>query len=106
MLFRPAPPSGLTPFTVVRLLSHPLKYTRLTFRLLMDRRVPLRLKALLAGAVAYVLSPIDLAPEILIPLVGVADDAAILLLAVHTLLARAPRQVVEEHAMAIAKIGR
>jgi uncharacterized membrane protein YkvA (DUF1232 family) len=102
MLLRPPP---LLPFTALRLLSHPLKYARLILRLLMDRRVPLRLKALLVGAVAYVLSPIDVAPEILIPLLGVADDIAILLLAVHTLLTRAPRQVVEEHALAIAGIG-
>jgi uncharacterized membrane protein YkvA (DUF1232 family) len=103
MLLRPPP---LLPFTALRLLSHPLKYSRLVLRLLMDRRVPLRLKALLVGAVAYVLSPIDVAPEILIPLLGVADDVAILLLAVHTLLTRAPRQVVEEHALAIARVGK
>jgi uncharacterized membrane protein YkvA (DUF1232 family) len=94
------------PFTVLRLLSHPLKYARLILRLMADRRMPLRLKAILVGAIVYILSPIDLAPEILLPLLGVADDAAILLLAVHTFLARAPRQVVEEHALAIAGLGK
>lgn len=100
MLLRP--PSALLPFTALRLLSHPLKYLRLILRLLADRRVPLRLKAIPVGALVYILSPIDLAPEILIPILGVADDAAILLLAVHLFLSRAPRQVVEAHARAIA----
>ena len=104
MFLRPPP---LVPFTVLRLLSHPLKYARLIFRLMRDRRVPLYLKAILVGAFIYLLSPIDLIPEVLLPLlVGEADDAAVLLLAIHTLLTRAPRQVVEEHALAIAKIGK
>jgi uncharacterized membrane protein YkvA (DUF1232 family) len=87
----------------MRLLSHPVKYLRLLFRLMVDRRVPLRLKAIPAAAVTYVLSPIDLAPEILIPIIGVADDAAILLLAVHLFLSRAPKEVVEAHARAIVE---
>lgn len=103
MLLRPPP---LLPFTVLRLLSHPLKYTRLILRLMTDRRVPLYLKAILVGAVVYLLSPIDLIPETLLPLlIGEADDAVVLLLAIHTLLTRAPRQVVAEHALAIAGLG-
>ena len=69
-----------------------------------DRRVPFFLKAILGGALAYVVSPIDLAPEILVPLIGMTDDVLILLLAVHILLTRAPRSVVEEHALAIAGV--
>lgn len=101
MFFRRTPSSGLLPFTAVRLLSHPIRYGRLVLCLMGDRRVPFRLKALLLGAIAYVVSPLDLAPEILIPLLGVADDAAILLLAVHTLISHAPKGVVEAHALAI-----
>lgn len=37
-------------------------------------------------AVAYVLSPLDLAPEILLPLVGVVDDAGVLVWLVGNLL--------------------
>lgn len=96
----PSPP--LLPYTAMRLLSHPLKYGRLVLRLMGDRRVPLHLKALLLFAVAYVLSPVDLIPELLIPVLGEADDVVVLLLAVHTLISRAPKQVVEEHALAIA----
>ena len=105
MLFHARPPTGFLPITGVRILRHPVKYTRLILRLLRDHRVKLYLKALLVGAMAYVISPFDLAPAILIPLLGVADDVFILLLAIHTFLTRAPREVVEEHALAIAKVG-
>lgn len=99
------PQVGLLPLTILRLLNHPIRYGRLVSRLMRDRRVPLRLKAFVIGAIVYVASPVDLVPEILIPLIGVADDAAILLLAVHTLIARAPREIVEEHALAISGLG-
>ena len=102
MRLPPVPSPGLGPLPILRLLNPPIRYGRLVLRLLGDRRVPLRLKALLLGALAYVISPLDLAPEILIPVLGVADDAAILLMAVHTLISRSPKQVVEEHALVIA----
>ena len=35
---------------------------RLIFRLMLDSRVPFRLKLLLPAAIAYIISPIDLAP--------------------------------------------
>ena len=69
---------------------------RLVFRLVLDRRVPLRLKLLLLAAVAYIISPIDLVPDILLPL-GRIDDIVVALLAIALFLALAPRDVVMEH---------
>ena len=43
--------------------------------------------ALIVAGVAYLLSPIDLIPELLLPLVGWADDAVVLAWLVGTLLA-------------------
>ena len=43
---------------------------KLCFRLLSDPRVPRRTKVLLGVSGLYVLSPIDLIPELLLPVVG------------------------------------
>lgn len=42
-----------------------------------DRTTPLQVKAALVGALAYFVMPFDIAPDIL-PLLGFADDAAVL----------------------------
>jgi uncharacterized membrane protein YkvA (DUF1232 family) len=64
--------------------------------LLRDPRVPRRAKIGLGLAAAYVLSPIDLIPEI-IPVVGWADDVLILVFAIDSLIERAGPEIVEEH---------
>ena len=69
---------------------------RLVFRLMLDRRVPLRLKLLLPAALVYFISPIDLVPDI-VPLLTHIDDAIVILLAVAIFLSMAPRDVVREH---------
>lgn len=56
-------------------------------RLIVDRRVPLFSKLAFVGLVGgYILFPADILPDIL-PLVGIADDGALLLTAV-TLFSR------------------
>jgi uncharacterized membrane protein YkvA (DUF1232 family) len=56
----------------------------------MDRRVPMRLKALPALALAYIVSPVDILPD-LVPLLGQLDDivVATALLALFAALAPA-----------------
>ena len=69
---------------------------RLIIRLMLDRRVPLRLKLVLPAAIAYIISPIDLVPDIL-PALGRIDDIVVALLALAIFLGLAPRDVVMEH---------
>ncbi|HEX6219492.1 MAG TPA: YkvA family protein [Acidimicrobiia bacterium] len=69
---------------------------KLVGRLLKDPRVPRRAKITLGLAAAYVMSPIDLIPEV-IPLVGWADDVVILMFAIDSLIERAGSDIVEEH---------
>lgn len=69
---------------------------KLVGRLMRDPRVPRRAKITLGLAAAYVVSPIDLIPEV-IPVVGWADDVVIILFAIDSLIERAGREVVEEH---------
>jgi len=46
-----------------------------------DRETPLQVKAVLAGAIAYFVLPIDVVPDVL-PLIGFTDDAAVLAAAI------------------------
>lgn len=56
-------------------------------RLVLDREVPAQNKGPLVAAVIYVMSPIDLIPDI-IPALGWADDLLVLALALNRLLQR------------------
>lgn len=69
---------------------------KLVSRLIRDPRVPRRAKISLGLAAAYVISPIDLVPEV-IPVVGWADDVIIVMFAIDSLIERAGTEVVEEH---------
>jgi uncharacterized membrane protein YkvA (DUF1232 family) len=46
-----------------------------------DRQTPLRVKAVLVGALAYFVLPSDIIPDVL-PLIGYTDDAAVLAAAI------------------------
>ena len=69
---------------------------RLVLRLMLDPRVPLRLKLLLPAALIYLVSPIDLLPDI-VPLLTHIDDVIVIVLALAMFLSMAPRDVVLEH---------
>lgn len=51
----------------------------------MDPATPLRVKAILFGALAYFIVPTDIVPDIM-PLLGFGDDAAVLYAAIRTVL--------------------
>lgn len=65
-------------------------------RLFKDSRVPLAEKAMLVGAIAYVISPLDLIPDV-IPVIGQVDDLYLVGLVLLRLLARTDDQVIQEH---------
>lgn len=65
-------------------------------RLFKDSRVPLAEKAILVGAIAYVISPLDLIPDV-IPVIGQVDDLYLIALVVLRLLARTDDAVLQEH---------
>jgi uncharacterized membrane protein YkvA (DUF1232 family) len=76
---------------------------RLCWRLWRDPRVPKYLKGMVIAALLYVLSPVDLIPEVLVPLVGQLDDATLLLLASYLFIRWSPQEVVSEHMAAISR---
>jgi uncharacterized membrane protein YkvA (DUF1232 family) len=71
-------------------------YLRLFVGLLTDPRVSRLDKLLVAGAIAYILMPIDLVPDV-IPFLGQVDDIYLLMLALQRLIGNAGLVVVAEH---------
>ena len=70
---------------------------RLIMRLMLDGRVPFRLKLLLPAAIVYVIVPFDIVPDFLL-LPGRIDDLIVLVGAGLMFLLMAPREVLTEHA--------
>ena len=81
---------------IPRVLPHVLRYTRLVWRLIFDRRVNLVLRALVPLSLLYVISPFDLVKDS-IPFLGRADDLIIVGLALLLLIKLSPRYIVDEH---------
>jgi uncharacterized membrane protein YkvA (DUF1232 family) len=71
-------------------------YGRLGWRLARDPHLSRARRGAVAGAVAYLLSPIDLVPGI-IPLAGQLDDAAVALLGLRIALGGLPAAEREAH---------
>jgi uncharacterized membrane protein YkvA (DUF1232 family) len=85
-----------------RLLLHLPNILRLYWRLFRDPRVSLWPKAMLVGALAYIVLPADLLPDVL-PLLGQVDDLVILLVAARWFVRWCPPAVVREHVEAIGR---
>jgi uncharacterized membrane protein YkvA (DUF1232 family) len=71
-------------------------FLKLLFRLFKDGRVPAAEKAFLLGAIAYVISPIDLLPDV-IPFLGQVDDLYLVSLTLLRLLNRTPAEVIRQY---------
>lgn len=71
-------------------------YARIIWGLLRDPRTPLHLKGLLVAALAYLVMPFDLIPD-MIPILGQADDLTVLMLVLDLFIANAPAEVRREH---------
>ena len=71
-------------------------YARLVWGIMRDPRTPLHLKGMLAAALAYVVLPVDLIPDV-IPILGQADDLTVLLLVLDLFVQNAPAEVRAEH---------
>jgi uncharacterized membrane protein YkvA (DUF1232 family) len=74
-----------------------IKQARLVWRLLRDSRVSDWLKLIPVAALVYLLSPIDLIPDLMLPGLGELDDLAVILLSLKMLVELSPPSVVREH---------
>jgi uncharacterized membrane protein YkvA (DUF1232 family) len=77
------------------LASRAPQYARLMLALLLDDRTPVQRKALLAGAVGYLLVGRDLVPDD-VPLLGGLDDLVVVVLAVDLFLDGVPEELLAE----------
>jgi uncharacterized membrane protein YkvA (DUF1232 family) len=68
----------------------------LLVRMVKDPRVPIAEKALLFGAIVYVISPLDFIPDFL-PFIGQVDDLYVVALVVLRLLNRTDESIVRQH---------
>ncbi len=65
--------------------------------LLKDKRVPWYAKAMPILAFIYIISPIDIIPDILVPILGGIDDLIALFLGYRGLVALTPHEIIDEH---------
>jgi uncharacterized membrane protein YkvA (DUF1232 family) len=77
----------------IRQLPH---FVRLLFGLITDPRVAMVDKLLVFGAIAYIVTPIDLIPDF-IPFIGEVDDVYLLVIALQRLISNAGRFVLLDH---------
>ena len=71
-------------------------YLKMLYRLMLDKRVSKKEKALLGLVIAYVLNPFDFLPD-LIPFLGQADDLFLLALVLNNLLSSVDQTILEEY---------
>ncbi len=69
---------------------------KLLGKLLKDSRVPTTEKVLAAGAILYVIMPLDFIPDV-IPFIGQVDDTYLVVLTILRLLNKTDESVIREH---------
>ena len=74
-----------------------VKQLKLIGRLMADSRISPFVKVLPIAALAYLISPVDLAPGVVFPVVGALDDAAIMWIGSTLFVQLCPDNVVKEH---------
>lgn len=72
-------------------------FFHLLCKVLLDARVPGREKAMVGGAIAYFISPLDVMPEALVGPAGYIDDVALAAYVLNTILSGAGPEVLREH---------
>jgi uncharacterized membrane protein YkvA (DUF1232 family) len=77
---------------------------KLILRLMGDKRVNFFLKLLPVAAAIYVISPVDLIPGAVFPVIGALDDAVVFWLGTTLFVALCPDDIVQEHTNAINKV--
>jgi uncharacterized membrane protein YkvA (DUF1232 family) len=98
---RAAPARGRAPRhgakrTVMHYIRQLPNFLRLLYGLITDPRVAFVDKLLVFGAIAYIITPVDLIPD-WIPFLGEVDDVYLLVIALQRLIANAGRMVVMDH---------
>ena len=75
---------------------------KLIVRLIGDKRINPWLKVIPVAGLVYLISPFDLIPDIMLPVIGELDDAAILWLTNYLFIEMCPPEIVQEHVKALS----
>jgi uncharacterized membrane protein YkvA (DUF1232 family) len=75
---------------------------KLILRLVGDKRVNPCLKLIPVAGLIYLISPIDLIPDIAFPIIGELDDAAVLWITNYFFVELCPPEIVREHVNALS----
>ncbi len=70
----------------------------LLWRLFKDKRVTIKVKIMVAGVAAYLVSPIDIIPDF-IPFIGTIDDVAIAFFGLNAIINEVPEEIILENWM-------
>jgi uncharacterized membrane protein YkvA (DUF1232 family) len=82
--------------TVMGSIAELPNFLKLLYGLITDNRVNALDKLVVAGAIAYILLPVDVIPDF-IPFLGEVDDVFLLILALQRLITNAGRSVVQTY---------
>ena len=82
--------------TVMGTISEIPNFLRLLYGLITDSRVNSVDKIVVAGAIAYILLPVDIIPDF-VPFLGEVDDVFLLILALQRLISNEGRAVVQAY---------
>ena len=82
--------------TVMGYVNELPRFLKLLWGLITDARVSMVDKLLVAGAIAYIVTPVDFIPDF-IPFLGEVDDVYLLVMALRRLLQNAGRTVLLSH---------
>ena len=77
-------------------LADIIRQIRLAWKLFFDPRVPLWLKTIVPASLIYLISPVDLIPDVALGL-GQLDDLAVLIIGVKLFIELCPPEIVREH---------
>ncbi len=86
-------PDGTSTTSALRLLPH---LVRLVRRLAADRTLPRGVRVRLWLLLGYLLSPVDLVPDV-VPVLGYADDVVVVALALRAVVRRAGEEALLRH---------
>jgi len=82
--------------TVMGYIAELPRFLRLLWGLVTDSRVATLDKLLVVGAIAYIVTPLDLIPDF-VPFLGEVDDVYLLVLALRRLMQNAGRSILLSH---------
>lgn len=94
---RDAGRGGMPRETLMRIVRHIPSFIKLFGRLATDPRVSKVDKAIVAAVLVYLVSPVDLVPDWVVPVVGQIEDVYLLALAVSRLVNNAGVDVLLDH---------